>query len=169
MPQSLILKTGSRLHFGPLSYRPQAGRHFGGCGVMISEPGIELETTVAAKDEVVGAAADRISRFVERFRDYFGERLEVPPVRINVREMLPSHVGLGSGTQLALAVAQSLAILSGHSSLSMEELARAMGRGARWVEGECVGGGIRSSSLTDVHVQVQVQVHACACASPPRT
>ncbi|MAT14557.1 MAG: beta-RFAP synthase [Planctomyces sp.] len=131
MPQSLILKTGSRLHFGPLSYRPQAGRHFGGCGVMISEPGIELETTVAAKDEVVGAAADRISRFVERFRDYFGERLEVPPVRINVREMLPSHVGLGSGTQLALAVAQSLAILSGHSSLSMEELARAMGRGAR--------------------------------------
>ncbi|MCA9041874.1 MAG: hypothetical protein KDA65_16085 [Planctomycetaceae bacterium] len=131
MPSSLTLKTGSRLHFGPLSYRPHAGRHFGGCGVMISEPGIELHARLSDKDQFVGESAERIGRFVTRVREYFQERFTVPSVHLETGRSLPSHVGLGSGTQLALAVAQSLAILSGQSNLPIEELARATGRGAR--------------------------------------
>ncbi|QDU79584.1 hypothetical protein Pla110_12950 [Polystyrenella longa] len=147
IPPALTLKTGSRLHFGPLSYRPQSGRHFGGCGLMISEPGIEIRVQVATEDEVTvrkvteiddGAGLDvpgdmptRVIRFVTRFREYFQDQFSVPPTKIEVRQAIASHVGLGSGTQLALAVGQSLAILSGQSGLTVQEIARAMGRGAR--------------------------------------
>jgi beta-RFAP synthase len=49
---------------------------------------------------------------------------------IRVHTALPSHVGLGSGTQLALAVARALAELYGIES-DARGLARAVGRGKR--------------------------------------
>ncbi|MEZ6047332.1 MAG: hypothetical protein R3C11_17470 [Planctomycetaceae bacterium] len=131
MNRALTLKTGSRLHFGPLSYRPQEGRHFGGCGVMISEPGVEFFVREAATDRIEGEGGERVERFLHRLRDYFAGRFTIPPVEIQIRQMLPSHVGLGSGTQTGLAVAQALAIISRQSNVKVEELARAVGRGAR--------------------------------------
>ncbi len=47
-----------------------------------------------------------------------------------MREAIPPHVGLGSGTKLGLAIAQGVADLAGVSA-APEELADASGRGAR--------------------------------------
>ena len=49
---------------------------------------------------------------------------------VRVVEAIPPHVGLGSGTKLALAVTAALAALAGQTP-EPETIARAAGRGAR--------------------------------------
>jgi beta-ribofuranosylaminobenzene 5'-phosphate synthase len=44
---------------------------------------------------------------------------------------IPSHQGLGAGTQLGMAVAKALALLAGDDDLELSTLARCVGRGAR--------------------------------------
>ena len=51
-----------------------------------------------------------------------------PQVSINIRQTIPEHVGLGSGTQLSLAAATALVKLFRMNN-SVESLAHAMGRG----------------------------------------
>jgi beta-RFAP synthase len=51
-------------------------------------------------------------------------------VEVQVREAIPPHMGLGSGTKLGLAIARALAELAGISA-GPEQLAEASGRGAR--------------------------------------
>ncbi|MGW8289545.1 MAG: beta-ribofuranosylaminobenzene 5'-phosphate synthase family protein, partial [Candidatus Bathyarchaeia archaeon] len=51
-------------------------------------------------------------------------------VTIHVKQVIPEHSGLGSGTQLALALATALAKLFGLKA-SVQELAETMGRGRR--------------------------------------
>ena len=73
--------------------------------------------------------------------------------RIRVHRALPTHVGLGSGTQLALAVARALTELHGVEA-DAQELARVVGRARRsaigtWTfagGGLVVEGGRRSGS-----------------------
>ena len=52
-----------------------------------------------------------------------------PQVAVSVKQAIPQHVGLGSGTQLALATAAALAKLF-NVRASTRELSKAMGRGA---------------------------------------
>jgi beta-RFAP synthase len=81
----------------------------------------------AADLQVSGVAADRARRYIQRAAEHFG----VSPVgHFHVAETVPAHVGLGSGTQLALSVARSLCWLAGVDATDVE-LARATGRGLR--------------------------------------
>ncbi|MDJ0269634.1 MAG: hypothetical protein NXY59_03620 [Aigarchaeota archaeon] len=68
-----------------------------------------------------GGAAYGWSRFLEKYH------VEAK-VSINVKQTIPEHVGLGSGTQLALAVATALAKLF-NIQVSVRNLALVMGRG----------------------------------------
>jgi beta-RFAP synthase len=78
------------------------------------------------------------------------DALGVAGARVRVLEAIPAHVGLGSGTKLALAVTAALAALAGNSPDAIP-LARAAGRGARsavglWtfvLGGLVVEGGVR--------------------------
>jgi beta-ribofuranosylaminobenzene 5'-phosphate synthase len=138
------IQTASRLHFGLLSLAPEGtrwpdrhglaalpARRFGGVGLMVELPGIRLWTEPADAWSVTGPLADRALTFAHRFVD--GARTEGaagPPCRIVVEEASPEHVGLGTGTQLGLAVGHCLATEWG-LSLSAEEIARHVGRGDR--------------------------------------
>ncbi|MGE0378383.1 MAG: beta-ribofuranosylaminobenzene 5'-phosphate synthase family protein [Planctomycetaceae bacterium] len=132
MIRTVTLSTGSRLHFGPLSYRPAEGRHFGGVGLMIDEPGCEIVMTRSTQDDVTGETTvlDRVRRFVARTRVQ-SPADRPPPCRINVVRSIPPHAGLGSGTQLGLAVARGLAEISGEPEVSVETLAARVERGRR--------------------------------------
>ncbi len=55
----LRIRTASRLHFGLLGWGPQAPRQFGGIGLMIEAPGIELLAELAANWSFAGPLADR--------------------------------------------------------------------------------------------------------------
>ncbi len=73
--------------------------------------------------EVNGLAVDGLDQErVTAYARHFLEHYSLPgAVHLNLRSSIPAHVGLGSGTQLALAVGSTLAQLGGFT-LSATEL-----------------------------------------------
>jgi beta-RFAP synthase len=96
-------------------------------GAAVPEPAIELEAERAPDLTVTGPDADRAIGFARR---YAGAAALPGGARIRILRTMPSHCGLGSGTQLALSVARALAVLYERPG-SAAELAGHVGRGAR--------------------------------------
>jgi beta-ribofuranosylaminobenzene 5'-phosphate synthase len=117
----------ARLHFGVLDLGGRLGRHFGGLGAAIPSPSLLLEVAPATTLTAEGPDADRATEFARRFLAF--HRLPEGG-RIIIHRAIPSHAGLGSGTQLGLAVARALAELH-HLPSDAVELARAVDRGKR--------------------------------------
>jgi beta-ribofuranosylaminobenzene 5'-phosphate synthase len=146
------VKTPARLHVGMLSFGAPGVRAYGGVGVMIDRPGVHLrmargQTASHERFPATGPLADRASAFarscVEAWR--LGDDAACT---IDVVQVPGSHAGLGSGTQLGLAVAAGMRQLfrppampaTPNSVMRFDasdavELARAVGRGRR----SCVG------------------------------
>jgi beta-ribofuranosylaminobenzene 5'-phosphate synthase len=138
--QAAFVEAPARLHFGLLDLRGSLGRQFGGIGAAAPAPTLLVSASPADTWEVVGEDADRAAGFARRFMAHHG--LD-GGVRVCVHRMLPPHAGLGSGTQLALAVARALAEL--HSvATDAPGLARAVGRAQRSAIGTWTfeGGGL---------------------------
>jgi beta-RFAP synthase len=125
--EAVFVEASGRLHFGVLDLRGACGRWFGGIGASVARP--TLLVSAARADTLVaqGEDADRAREFAHLFLAHHSLR---GGARIHVHRALPAHVGLGSGTQLALAVARVLAELYGLAS-DARSLARAVGRGRR--------------------------------------
>jgi beta-ribofuranosylaminobenzene 5'-phosphate synthase len=140
----------ARLHLGMLAVAGEDTRRFGGLGVAVSRPAVVLEALPADELSVEGADAERALTFARRCQ----EALALPGgAHLRVVETIPPHVGLGSGTKLALAVAQALAALDGRT-VDAPALAQAAGRAARsavgmWtfaLGGLVVEGGVRAGT-----------------------
>jgi len=130
MIRRVVVTTGARLHFGPLAVHAQEGRSFGGVGLMIDAPETEVAIERAERDEIRGDDVQgRVAQILTRLRA--SSISAMPPCRINVVRSAPVHAGLGSGTQLSLAVVKGLSLLSGEQRFSAVELARCAGRGGR--------------------------------------
>ena len=143
------VRTPSRIHFGLLAYHPQRGRQFGGVGLMLRRPDVAIRVTTnpASGDfEGSGRMADRAVGFARRFaQSALADRLtaHVPPARIEVRRVPRPHTGLGSGTQLGMAVARAMAGLIERDDLGADAFSRLVGRGRRsavGVHGSFLGG-----------------------------
>ncbi len=121
----------SRLHFGLLNQGSPAGpeRRFGGAGLMVEHPGLRLSAHPAESWSAEGPLAERALAFARRFAESLPAGA-IPPQRLVVEIAPPEHIGLGTGTQLAMAVARALAEAAG-LDLPAAELARRVGRGAR--------------------------------------
>ena len=128
----IVITTGARLHFGLLAIGTAVGREFGGLGLMVDQPGYEIAFEPAASDIATGCdlASQRAAEFVARYRSAAPADRQPPPCRLDIRRAIPSHAGLGSGTQLGLAVARGLAMLAGEAP-TVAELALRVGRGRR--------------------------------------
>jgi beta-ribofuranosylaminobenzene 5'-phosphate synthase len=124
---TVFVETAARLHFGVLDLRGSTGRWFGGIGA--AGPGPTLLVSAADSDtfEVTGEDADRAREFAQRFLAH--HRLPQRGV-IQVLRALPAHAGLGSGTQLALAVGRALAEIHG-TAVDAVSLAQSVGRARR--------------------------------------
>lgn len=124
---TVFVEAPARLHFGMLDLRGALGRRFGGIGVAIPSPSLLLEASAASTLEAQGPSSERASEFARRFFDHHGLK---EGAHIRVHRAIPSHSGLGSGTQLALAVARALAELY---SLPTDAplLSKAVGRARR--------------------------------------
>jgi beta-RFAP synthase len=119
------VKTPARLHLGLIDLEGGLGRIFGGIGVAINYPNVVLEAQPSQNLTVEGKKSNSVKLLVERFLQKYHIKAGVT---VNVKRTIPEHVGLGSGTQLALAVATALAKLF-HVKASIRELALAMERG----------------------------------------
>lgn len=142
---AITVQTGARLHFGLLAVQAARGRNFGGVGLMVQAPGCELSVEAADQDEC-SAEPEMLAR-LSAWRDEYRRRCPAehrpPTCRIHLTRAMPSHSGLGSGTQTALALAAALAQLGDEDNVPATELARRVGRGARSALGihgfECGG------------------------------
>ena len=125
----IVVTAPARLHFGMLDPAGIGARRYGGCGVAIESPRVVVGVRLRSGEEVVarGSQSERAVAFARRARSAFGLR---DGVEVDVREAIPPHTGLGSGTKLGLAIARGVAELAGVSP-EPEELADASGRGAR--------------------------------------
>jgi beta-ribofuranosylaminobenzene 5'-phosphate synthase len=124
---SVVIEAPARLHFGMLDLRGELGRRFGGIGTAIETPSLQLEATFSDALAASGPDADRALDFANRFLRH--HELE-PRVHLAIHRAIPAHAGLGSGTQLALSVARSLAELFGLPA-DVASLASAVGRAER--------------------------------------
>ena len=124
------VSTGSRLHFGMFSFGRSNVRQFGGVGTMIEKPGLELQITEAPQFATDGPLANRVNKVVRRISEQTCSG-RLPRCRIEVVQSPPEHLGLGTGTQLELAVAAGLNAFRGNQPLTATELALLTGRGFR--------------------------------------
>jgi beta-ribofuranosylaminobenzene 5'-phosphate synthase len=119
------VRTCARLHLGLLDNNGGQGRLYGSIGLAVNHPSLLLRAEAADSLLVEGLEHDRVTTYARRFIDRYG----VPGgAHLILHNSIPAHVGLGSGTQLGLAVGAALARLAG-LQLSTEEIALAVGRG----------------------------------------
>ena len=127
-PPAIRVIAPARLHLGFLDLNGSLGRRFGGIGLAIDEPRTDIVVTRARNPGASGPEADRALAAVQRYAKAF--RI-APHYRVEVGSAIPSHAGLGSGTQLALAVGAALARLEGLPPASARMLGEIHERGAR--------------------------------------
>ncbi len=119
--------TTARLHFGFLDPSGRGPKPFGSFGLAIDRPVTRLTLRRANSLKVSGEEAERAAHYLTRL----AEAYDLPnSYTLNVDESIPPHSGLGSGTQLALAVGTALSTLEGLSA-TPQEIAMRLGRGTR--------------------------------------
>jgi beta-RFAP synthase len=127
MADQVEVVTSARLHLGFLDLSASLGRRFGSVGMLLDGPETFVRLRRAAETTVCGPERERVALALATttaalsLRD--GHALEV-------LRAVPAHAGLGSGTQLALAVAASVRGLHGIAPDARGDAAR-LGRGAR--------------------------------------
>ncbi len=123
----VLVDAPARLHLGFVDMEGGYGRRFVSLGLPIT--GVATRLTAAKSDVVTveGPGADRARSCLQTI----GERLRVTAgINLRLLQAIPEHVGLGSGTQMALAVGTAASRLAG-LALTSVELASLMGRGLR--------------------------------------
>jgi beta-ribofuranosylaminobenzene 5'-phosphate synthase len=119
--------TTARLHLGFLDLAGDLGRRFGSIGLAIDGFETRLELREALSFEVLGEERERAAQIARRIAETLG--LDTRK-KLIISNAIPAHAGLGSGTQLALAIAAAFRRLAG-LPLDAREDARLLDRGAR--------------------------------------
>jgi beta-RFAP synthase len=125
--RSVTIRAPARLHLGFLDLNGSRGRRFGSVGLALEDLAVLLTATRSGAFRVTGPQAARVEAFARRIL----EKFQLPADSgIAVLDAIPEHVGLGSGTQLALAAGVALARLY-KLELSVREVAALHERGQR--------------------------------------
>ncbi|MDD1653450.1 MAG: chorismate pyruvate-lyase family protein [Methanomicrobiales archaeon] len=124
----VIIDAPSRIHLTLIDLHGGLGRVDGSVGLALEEPRLLLEASLSSRCTVMGGepwagevAGDVAGRVLAGIH-------AGAPAAFTIREGVPRHVGLGSGTQMALSVGRALATLHGRE-VAVRDLARMAGRG----------------------------------------
>ena len=135
----------ARLHLGFLDLNGSLGRRFSSLGLAIDKPASEIVLSRARAFAANGPDADRALMILRRYASVLHSD---GAFQLDVRKAIPPHAGLGSGTQLALAIGTALSVIDGvdGSAHGLGELAErgarsAIGMGAFETGGFIVDGG----------------------------
>lgn len=126
-PSAVSVYAPARLHMGFLDLGGSLGRRFGSIGVGINEIATHITITAANRLTLAGPGQARASKAVEKF--CLAQGLNTA-LSLHIHQAIPEHVGLGSGTQLELAVGMGLARFFG-LNLTVRDIAQTIERGAR--------------------------------------
>ena len=120
----LTITTPSRLHLTLIDMNASIGRVDGGIGITLDEPSISIKAEESDHIEITGN-----SEHIERMRNSAASHLpEGKGIHISIEKDYPSHVGLGSGTQAALAAGMAVNRIY-NLGLSVYDVAIKVGRG----------------------------------------
>ncbi|MCK5830542.1 MAG: GHMP kinase [Methylococcales bacterium] len=117
----------ARLHMGFIDLSGSLGRHFGSIGVALDN--ISTQLSVEYSDELVvkGPSANRAIKCTKALC----QELKVSDqLKIEIKTAIPEHVGLGSGTQMSLAIGSALNAFY-ELGLTVREIAQLTDRGMR--------------------------------------
>lgn len=145
---AVSVATTARLHFGFFDPSGKSSKPFGSFGLSLSEPWTRLTLRRASENAVHGPEAERAARYLDTIRTAHGIE---QAYSLDIEAAIPSHAGLGSGTQLALAVGTAFGRLEG-LDLSPPKIAALLERGTRSGIGIAtfeVGGAILDSGPRD--------------------
>jgi beta-ribofuranosylaminobenzene 5'-phosphate synthase len=126
MIDSVTVRAPARLHLGFLDMNGGLGRRFGSLGLAIDAYETCITVRRASEMSVQGLEAGRVHDVLAKLASVIGSSAYA----VSIEETIPAHTGLGSGTQLALAVAAALQHLSGRSG-DLSKHASLTQRGAR--------------------------------------
>lgn len=132
MPQneSYFIQAPSRIHFGLFGGPKDCGLSYGGLGAMVCRPGLEMQIESAETRQYIGNQSSRLQAFAEK---WFAFTQICPDKEFILRldQAPPSHIGLGTGTQLGLAVSALLYRFHFGEVPTVQSLAKSVGRGFR--------------------------------------
>ncbi|MBM4240826.1 MAG: hypothetical protein FJ150_04085 [Euryarchaeota archaeon] len=134
----MLIKTPSRLHVALIDLNGFYGRIDGGVGITLKKPRLILEAEPTNGNiQVIFNKSRKLSRSLmndyegkiksatKKMMDYLGIE---GGYKFIIRKTYPPHSGLGSGTQLSLAVGKILSQFH-EQYISAHEIARIVGRG----------------------------------------
>lgn len=124
---SATVRAPARLHMGFLDLNGSLGRRFGSLGLALEEPATIVTAWADDSIHAEGPQSARAASFARQILAHMGISTGA---RLLVSQAIPDHAGLGSGTQLALAVGVALARLYGVNQ-EPRQLAAALSRGQR--------------------------------------
>ena len=132
------ITTSSRLHITLIDLNASIGRVDGGIGLTLEEPGfcIVADRSDTSGEVMVTSESAGGSVYVGRVRESVAALLQdmvvggggAGGIRIHIMHDVPPHVGLGSGTQCALAAGMAVNYLY-DMGLSVRDIAVKVGRG----------------------------------------
>jgi len=116
-----------RLHLGFVDLNGELGRRFGSLGLALDAPVTRVSAMPGQGLSVTGVEAERARAHLDRLIRHY--RM-TPDLSLKIESAIPDHVGLGSGTQLCLAVGAAVCRLAGLAP-NAREIAQLLDRGAR--------------------------------------
>ena len=117
----------ARLHMGFIDLSGALGRHFGSIGVGLNDIRTHLSITNAQQLNVNGPGSERAFKATQQLC----RLLNISDhIQISLNCAIPEHIGLGSGTQMSLAIGAGLNAFY-DLGLSVREIAALTDRGAR--------------------------------------
>lgn len=125
--------TPCRIHLSLIDENGYTGRVDGGIGLMLDRPNVIFEATNHAEEfkieahryyrESIEVINEQASKIFKAFN------INNKNFHFNLKRYFPSHVGLGSKTQLSLAIAVAITKLKNINDISLKDLTRLVNRG----------------------------------------
>ena len=134
----MIIETPSRLHLTLIDLNGIYGRIDGGVGITLEKPGLKIQAEPV--NDGVEVIFSKSCQFIDDLKDDYTFKIENSTLKVTeslnisngfrftVHSTYPPHSGLGSGTQLSLAVAKLISIMN-KQDLNTLDLAKIVGRG----------------------------------------
>ncbi len=123
----VTVTTSARLHMGFFDLTGSPDRRFGGLGLAIDAPSTQVQFAKSNNLVIDAKSNENVTKIVENIIKSFNL-----PTNFSVEmlDAIPAHAGLGSGTQLALAIGAGINHLFG-LNLTIAQIAKAAARGKR--------------------------------------
>jgi beta-ribofuranosylaminobenzene 5'-phosphate synthase len=124
--KSITVTTHARLHMGFFDLNGQLGRRFGSIGVGLNYPKTQIRVSVGGLASQ-SPHAEYANSILQTMLSTLNLTMDI---NVEVIDQIPRHSGLGSGTQMALAIGEALNQLL-DLNMSLDTIATMAKRGSR--------------------------------------